>query len=122
MGFFSIGLLDGGEVTVKPIILWKEMRRWWVRRVHQSVVNVFVILSDSVPKSSLLDVLTVTHLVLKIQNVLWCKIKIWKDLLFPLWFLEQYAQNWQAVTAGIIIAADIEAAEAGATAVDSRDC
>jgi len=36
--------------------------------------------------------------------------------------LEQYGQNWQAVTAGIIIAADIETAEAGATAVDSRDC
>lgn len=48
-----------GKVTVEAVVVRQEVRRRRVRVVHQSIVHVFVIRTDSLPKPHLFNTLSV---------------------------------------------------------------
>ena len=64
VGCFSLCLFHASKVSIKPIIFWKEMAGSWIWRIDHCVVNVLVILANSISESGLLNVFSVAHLVL----------------------------------------------------------
>ena len=60
-------LFDGCKVSVEPVVLWQEVTAHGVWCVDQGVVNILMVLTNPVTKASMLDVLSVSHHVLKIR-------------------------------------------------------
>ena len=61
--YFSTYFVVGGEISVKSVIFGQKVAASRVWSIYQSVINIFVILADSVSEARLLYLLSISHLI-----------------------------------------------------------